>query len=296
MSVFLVTAGTSIRENLKEYRQDRWADAALGYLEDPGDLGPGTWPQIGFNPRPAVVGTITTQLFNREDDGTDRALSAELASLFADGAPHPEEGDRFVLVTSDTALGERCARMVAVRLVGSENCAAAQVSGQADKRSIIDAAEKGAQAIVVRVGGLLPDENLAASQAFANLAWTVLGAANLAHLEQTRLIVHPTGGFKATIPVFVTLLGLLPLDPESEMWTNHERTTKGIRLPLLRLGGDNNLRQLITADLETIENHRAGAAQPTLISRTQWEGILWEQTIGGVRLTPFGEAILAVLR
>ena len=299
MSVYLITTGTSIHENLQNYGRDQWAIEVLTYVGEQQDPGPRSWPQITFDPRPQVVATITTQDFNRDDDGTDRALSAELASLFADGAPQPDEGDLFVLVSSDTTLGERCARMVAGRLVGPDSGAAVLVSGQDGQRSIVEAGNTGAKAIVVRVGGLLPDENLAASQAFANLAWTVLGAASLATLNETSLIVHPTGGFKATIPVFVTLLGLLPrpfADLDLEMWTNHERTTKGIRLPLLRLGGDDDLRATIVTDLNTIKDHVSGANEPTLISRTQWKGILWEQTNGGLRLTPFGEAILAVLQ
>ncbi len=295
--VYLVTAGTSIADNLAEVAGYQWAARALPFLREPNPPGPQTWPDENLFPVPEqLAATLTATIFGRTPDGTDRALCAELSTLYADGAPHPREEDRFVLLTSDTTLGERCARMVATRL--SAHRAAVEVEGERSQGDIVTAGKDNPTAIVARIKDLVPDDTLPRHRAFANLAWAVRGTAALAHSLQASLIVHPTGGFKATLPVLITLLGLLPPPYASlniEMWTNHQNTPMGIRLPLLQLGQDDDLRRRLTRDLNEIQQaHDNGGFMPTLESGISWKDVLWEED-DPVRLTAFGDALLTFL-
>ena len=303
--VFLVTAGTSIKGNLRRIEQAIGQRAGtiraeLGDAIDYLDGGRNEMPS-GLFPLTDEERAALADAFDRNaatETPPDRTLSAELSSLYADGAPHPTAGDKVILIGSDTDEGERSARLVACYLLNQMGEPDAEPpptvpTGDDTEVAVTDVAREHAVA-VVRVRGLIADKHLHLQDAFHDLANVVLAVVDVTKEQHAALIVHPTGGFKATLPVLITLLGLLPEtygDVPVEMWTNHERTPAGIHLPLLRVGND--MRAVIRADLERITSSKG--LEPALASGTAWRGVLWQPTESGVALTRFGEAVKALL-
>lgn len=97
--------------------------------------------------------------------------------------------------------------------------------------------------------------------------------------EGGKLIIHPTGGFKATVPMLTNLASHLPSTRHTEIWMNHERTQFGIPIPVQC----NEVSLDHRADLRDTDQGRQDYA------RSRWLGYAWGDD---GKLTAVGEAIL----
>lgn len=253
------------------------------------------------------------RLFDLTPDHQEKTrwLSAELSSLFAEDAPHPRAGDHVVLLASDSDVGVRCARLVGtalVALVGGDLRAAqlgeveATVTLLSDPASDVQSVEadelvrvftdKGVT--VVTIGGLTADETFAVERSVESIAIALGSAYAAAKAGKRKLILHPIGGYKATIPMFTALAAHLPVKDgvDVEMWSSHEMTTLGLMVPLLRVGVEDRF-------IRDLQNIKANPDSTTLqlITEGKWRGYAWsEDTQGRYGLTSVGRGILKLFQ
>ena len=136
--------------------------------------------------------------------------------------------DKAFLLASDTRQGEFCA--------------------QVDQAMLSLVKDLSAEVKVLQ--GLRATQELNFEQAAATSLSTVLVEAwNSAVCRQAVLSVHLNGGYKATLPFLIYLLGHLPADSvHAEAFVQHEDSRVPIRIPVRQTGVDARLR----ADLEAV--------------------------------------------
>lgn len=100
--------------------------------------------------------------------------------------------------------------------------------------------------------------------------------------KKSTLSFHLSGGYKATIPFIVYLVGHLPAGQvEAEVYLIHEESSVPIRVPVHLTGVDRRLSQ----DLEAV-------SEEGTLRHGYWEGYAYRRTAeGGYELTFLGEAI-----
>ena len=256
-----------------------------------------------------VIQAIADNLPNRP---STRGLSAELSSLFADRAPHPKHGDHVLLLASDSDIGIRCAGLVGALLrshVGGTLqrvdiggvAATEDLSCVAPSIALVDpnrlaGTVTGPGVTVTVIGGLTADEEYAVASSGQGIAYVLGAAYAAARSSWRRLILHPIGGYKATIPLFTALAAHLPTgaDIDIEMWSNHEQTTIGLRQPLLRIGvPDEEYWDL--QDISRSQSPDDGSSTdhiPVRPRSSRWDGYAWHIHEGRYRLTDVGRSIL----
>lgn len=257
-----------------------------------------------------------TERFDRlfdlnSDPERTRWLSAELSSLFADDAPHPQVGDHVVLLASDSDIGVRCAGLVGTALValvggdlseaqlGEVEATVTLLCGPASDVQSVEADElvrvftdKGVT--VVTIGGLTADETFAVERSVESIASALGSAYAAAKAGKRRLVLHPIGGYKATIPSFTALAAHLPVKDgvDVEMWSSHEMTSLGLMVPLLRMGVEDQFIK----DLQNIEAN-PDSTTLQLVTEDKWRGYAWrEDTQGRYGLTSVGRGILKLFQ
>ena len=220
------------------------------------------------------------------------ACSAELQSLFSAGPPQPREGDQLILACSDNTAGLESAVSVGY-LVG----AGTRVGVAAGDRSVDET-------LSVRVPGLLSGsvgtpgdlrgvevsalrvEHLNALNAdrFQYAAAGIGRLLNWAYQLASggELVIHVTGGYKATIPFVLAVAAHLPDGPTRVSgWVRHEDSKACIRVPIMRVGIEESLG-------DTIAAIRAGDPPPS----ARWKDYAYERRgEGRFVLTALGEAL-----
>lgn len=224
-------------------------------------------------------------------------LSAETSSLYAEGdhsPPHPATGDHVVLIASDSDEGCKAAELVARILTGVVGGGVA-VLGTESVDGSVELADLVSHpgSTVVRVADLKVDDGTLIPSSAEALAEVLAMAFIAASRTSSELILHLLGGFKATIPIMTALAAHLPIDRDVkiELWSNHERTTHGIKLPLLRIGVPDeeywDLQRLSAGPIDRQETDSMRTAR--------WYGYAWDESEGEVGLTYLGRALLRML-
>lgn len=240
---------------------DRWAvsfEADLGHLSDP----------LRTCPHPV-------------------RLSAETASLHRHN-PRPAPTDQVVLLASDTPEGLASALLVGVALGRPVHVHPRPLlDGTTTGAKVVDGV--GAPVHVMRIEGLLPDSTDQFTRATRGLAQAVVWAARLHRLPGVPLVIHLTGGYKATLPYLVTLAEFVRAAwPPVEAWCLHEgdeddhRPPGPVRIWLRRVDLD--------ADLEILARAESGK----LPTDSRLLDFAYANVNGVVELTPLGEGLSAI--
>ncbi|KLL13026.1 MULTISPECIES: hypothetical protein [Protofrankia] len=212
MTVHLLPCGTSILANLRPPRSvtslesddvrvlTDWAERTLtaGVLARPQ-----TWAESFRDEVGPYLASIT-------DCQRPVRLSAEVASLHR-YRPFLDADDRIVLLASDTAEGVLAAVLNAARFrrpvrVHAEPVLDSLAEGVPLLGGAVGArpAEPGEPVHVLRIPRLLPDRTTTFTEAIENVAKALVWAALLHRPPLTDLVLHLSGGYKATLPYLVS--------------------------------------------------------------------------------------------
>lgn len=174
----------------------------------------GSWDQI---PAPQLLDDL--KIARPQERG-----SAEIDSLYdSPPAPAPQAGEPLVLLASDTVAGIASALLIA-HLTGRTP------HGHAGPPSHVGPPgpdQRGGTAHVVRIPGLDPTRHEDFESAIAAVAQTLHWVSKTAADE---VVVHVTGGFKATIPYVTALAEYVPAkrnDLTVSAWCRHETASHG---------------------------------------------------------------------
>ncbi|SNQ49707.1 conserved hypothetical protein [Frankia canadensis] len=215
------------------------------------------------------------------------ALSAELAGLDRH-VTRPADTDRIVLLASDTADGVLSAILVGVALNRPIDYYPAPVRNNTDRPCPVLTDPVRLPVDLIRIEGLLPDSTARFEGAMAQLGSAMAWAARLD--RSAPLVIHLSGGYKATIPYLVTLTEYLAKAwPPVEAWCLHEGDDANNPDPQpLRI----RLRSVdLAADLRAV----------SLAARGEHPGgrlldfAYTTDNAGAVHLTPLGHGLAALL-
>lgn len=293
MTVHLLPCGTSLlrlprpdglaqtldRDDVADVQ--RWAASALGAdgLDTPDRWSAGFTTELGH-------------LFDRlRRCPYPVRLSAETASLHQHD-PRPRPADPVVLLASDTPEGVACALLVGVALGRPVHFHSRPVlDGRTAGVEVVSGGGKPVQ--VVRIEGLLPDRTDKFTEATRGLAQATVWAARLPRPSVAPLVIHLTGGYKATLPYLVTFAEFVHHAwPPVQAWCLHEgekdnaegryQPPQPVRIWLRRVD--------LQKDLAILAQAEAGQ-QPT---DSRLLDFAYTDANGGIKLTPLGQGLLAV--
>lgn len=293
MTVHLLPCGTSLlrlprpdglaqtldREDVADVQ--RWAAAALGAdgLSDPGRWKAGFTTELGH-------------LFDRLRRCPQPVrLSAETASLHQHN-PRPRPADPVVLLASDTPEGVASALLVGVSLNRPVHFHSQPVlDGRTIGIEIVGGSGEPVQ--IMRIEGLLPDRTDTFTEATRGLAQATVWAARLPRPPAAPLVIHLTGGYKATLPYLVTFAEFVHHAwPPVQAWCLHEgekenaqgshRPPQPVRIWLRRVDLQEDLAIL------------AQAATGERPADSRLLDFAYTDVNGAIQLTPLGEGLLAV--
>ncbi len=300
MSVFIAPVGLSIQQLLGTIDDgDGWqqlvgragelpkwaAESELHHhpqlLDGISPTDPG-WAQL-FRARDAV------RRYREANPG--KRLSAELDSLWS-GTDHepPGSDDTVVLMPSDTSLGLLWATLTALVIGGS--CSVRVVDGDrpvADTPPLARFAtdeDSRPRVLVALVRGLDPQDtpDRFHHETAPRLARAFAWAANQPD-DDDEVIVHLTGGFKATLPFLHTFAGFVPLQEGREIraYCLFEGGSRPVAIPINRSGTN------FAADVL-----RRAAEGEDMGNRYLLEGFAWTGPRSAPSLTSIGWQMLAL--
>lgn len=300
MTVFLIPCGISIREGLIKQRgaptgidfdtQDfdhfaRWArharagqfdDVAVSWAKEFGSLlvGPG---KDGYANHCVYLTRWKPEVSAETDTIAHRAYSASTPV---------EEGNRAVLIASDTDVGLASAMLVATHIAGGVDRIKQLAVPEFPDQDEWTGEFPQEMVSVVLVRGMDPTaERLRRSVAGLG---RVLSVANDQAPENELIEVHFSGGFKSALLYLITMTEVLASRRSRDTvqaWCLHEDGDSAVRIDLRRFG-EAHLNVLLRA-LTEVRDRRP--LSPDLAIYRQ-SGV-----VDGDRLTPFGAGFLAVL-
>jgi hypothetical protein len=219
-------------------------------------------------------------------------LSAETASLtryatrVGDGL---QPQDLVVLLASDTAEGMLAALLVAASLNRGVEEHPAPARDAAAHGELLTAGQPGRAPVhVVRIPKLLPDSTTNFTAAMTDLAGAMLWAGRRRRRPEQRLVVHLSGGYKATLPYLLVMCEYLKaLQPPVEAFCLHEGDPGSPVLPDLV---EIFLRSVdLDADLALLNE----AAQGNIPNDPRLGGFAYREVRGRAVLTGVGHVLTA---